>query len=70
MTRRSAQFRNMSCRQEWRMVLGLETLGAKPLLRDLLEEAFPVRDGEVEIADRPGLGITVREGFLFDRTVR
>jgi len=29
-----------------------------------------LQDGEIEIPDRPGLGITVREGFLADHTVR
>jgi L-alanine-DL-glutamate epimerase-like enolase superfamily enzyme len=46
------------------------SLGANPLLHDLVEEAFPVRDGEIEIPDRPGLGITIREDFLADHTVR
>jgi L-alanine-DL-glutamate epimerase-like enolase superfamily enzyme len=34
------------------------------MLHDLVEEDFPVVDGQVEIPDRPGLGITVRESFL------
>ena len=34
------------------------------MLHDLVEEDFPVVDGQVEIPDRPGLGITVREDFL------
>ena len=46
------------------------SLGANPLLHDLVDEAFPVRDGEIEIPDRPGLGITVREDFLAAHTVR
>ena len=40
------------------------SLGANPLLHDLIEESFPVRNGEIEIPDRPGLGITVCEDFL------
>src|SRR5262252_9385396 len=40
------------------------SLGANPLLHDLVEESFPVLDGEIEIPDRPGLGITVLEDFL------
>jgi L-alanine-DL-glutamate epimerase-like enolase superfamily enzyme len=40
------------------------SLGANPLLHDLIEESFPVSDGLIEVPDRPGLGITVREDFL------
>jgi L-alanine-DL-glutamate epimerase-like enolase superfamily enzyme len=40
------------------------SLGHNPMLHDLIEEEFPVVDGHVEIPDRPGLGITVREDFL------
>ena len=40
------------------------SLGANPLLHDLVEERFPVEDGMIEIPDRPGLGITVREDFV------
>ncbi|GGC42508.1 enolase [Siccirubricoccus deserti] len=40
------------------------SLGHNPMLHDLIEERFPVQDGFVEIPDRPGLGITVREDFL------
>jgi len=46
------------------------SLGANPLLHDLVEEPFPVQDGEIEIPDRPGLGITVREDFLAAHTVK
>jgi L-alanine-DL-glutamate epimerase-like enolase superfamily enzyme len=46
------------------------SLDANPLLRALVEESFPVRDGGIEIPDRPGLGITVREDFLATHTVR
>jgi L-alanine-DL-glutamate epimerase-like enolase superfamily enzyme len=40
------------------------SLGANPLLHELVHEKFPVIDGQVEIPDRPGLGITVDEDFL------
>lgn len=40
------------------------SLGHNPMLHDLIEERFPVVDGMLEIPDRPGLGITVREDFL------
>lgn len=39
-------------------------LGANPLLHELVHEPFPVVDGEIEIPDRPGLGITVDEDFV------
>jgi L-alanine-DL-glutamate epimerase-like enolase superfamily enzyme len=40
------------------------SLGANPLLHDLVEESFPVSGGMIEIPERHGLGITVREDFL------
>ena len=40
------------------------SLGANPLLHELVHEKFPVTDGQVEIPDRPGLGITVDEDFV------
>lgn len=40
------------------------SLGANPLLHDLVKEKFAVVDGHVEVADRPGLGITVDEDML------
>jgi len=40
------------------------SLGANPLLHELVREKFPVIDGQVEIPDRPGLGITVDEDFV------
>lgn len=45
------------------------SLGANPLLHDLVEESFPVEDGMIAVPDRPGLGITVREDFLAKYTV-
>jgi L-alanine-DL-glutamate epimerase-like enolase superfamily enzyme len=40
------------------------SLGANPLLHELVHEKFPVIDGQVEIPDRPGLGITIDEDFM------
>jgi L-alanine-DL-glutamate epimerase-like enolase superfamily enzyme len=40
------------------------SLGANPMIHDLIEESFPAELGMVEIPHRPGLGITVRESFL------
>jgi L-alanine-DL-glutamate epimerase-like enolase superfamily enzyme len=40
------------------------SLGANPLLHELVHETFAVVDGHVEIPDRPGLGITVDEDFV------
>jgi L-alanine-DL-glutamate epimerase-like enolase superfamily enzyme len=45
------------------------SLGANPLLHDLVEEDFPVRDGMIAVPERPGLGITVREDFLAKHAV-
>jgi L-alanine-DL-glutamate epimerase-like enolase superfamily enzyme len=45
------------------------SLGANPLLHDLILESFPVEDGMIAVPDRPGLGITVREDFLQKHTV-
>jgi L-alanine-DL-glutamate epimerase-like enolase superfamily enzyme len=46
------------------------SLGANPLLHDLVEENFPVEGGMIEMPDRPGLGITVREDFLQKHAVK
>jgi L-alanine-DL-glutamate epimerase-like enolase superfamily enzyme len=40
------------------------SLGANPLLHELVHEKFVVVDGQLEIPDRPGLGITVDEDFV------
>jgi L-alanine-DL-glutamate epimerase-like enolase superfamily enzyme len=40
------------------------SLGHNPMLHDLIEERFPVQDGFIEVPDRPGLGITVKEEFI------
>ena len=39
------------------------SLGANPLLQELAQEPFVVRDGMLDIPDRPGLGVTVDESF-------
>jgi L-alanine-DL-glutamate epimerase-like enolase superfamily enzyme len=46
------------------------SLGANPLLQELALEGFPVKDGMVEIPDRPGLGITIDEKFVEKYRVR
>ena len=33
-------------------------------LAELVEESFSVRDGFIEIPERPGLGITINEEFV------
>ena len=40
------------------------SLGANPMLHELAVEDFPVTDGTIEIPDRPGLGVTIDEGFV------
>jgi L-alanine-DL-glutamate epimerase-like enolase superfamily enzyme len=40
------------------------SLGANPMLHELIEGDIPVEDGTIAIPDRPGLGITVREDFV------
>ncbi len=40
------------------------SLGSNPLLHDLVEESFDVRDGMIEIPDRPGLGLTINHDFV------
>jgi L-alanine-DL-glutamate epimerase-like enolase superfamily enzyme len=40
------------------------SLGANPLLHELVHEKFTVVEGLLEIPDRPGLGITVDEEFV------
>ncbi|MEQ7007078.1 mandelate racemase/muconate lactonizing enzyme family protein [Actinopolymorpha sp. B17G11] len=45
------------------------SLGANPMLHDLVEEDFLVCDGMVEVPDRPGLGVTVREDVVEAYTV-
>lgn len=45
------------------------SMGANPMIHDLVEESFPVVDGMLEIPDRPGLGITPRPEFVERHTV-
>ena len=40
------------------------SLGANPMLHELAVEDFTVRDGSLEIPDRPGLGVTIDEAFV------
>jgi L-alanine-DL-glutamate epimerase-like enolase superfamily enzyme len=40
------------------------SLGANPLLFELPQERFTVRDGVLAIPDRPGLGVTLNEEFV------
>lgn len=40
------------------------SLGANPMIHDLVEDTISVTDGMIEIPDRPGLGFTINERFL------
>ena len=40
------------------------SLGANPLLHELTHEKVAVKDGMIAIPDRPGLGLTIDEGFV------
>jgi len=40
------------------------SLGANPMIHDLVEEEVSVKDGMIAIPDRPGLGFTIAEKFL------
>jgi L-alanine-DL-glutamate epimerase-like enolase superfamily enzyme len=40
------------------------SLGANPMIHDLIEDDVTVRDGFIEVPDRPGLGFTIAERFL------
>jgi L-alanine-DL-glutamate epimerase-like enolase superfamily enzyme len=40
------------------------SLGANPMIHDLVEETVEVKNGMIEIPDRPGLGFTIAEDFL------
>ncbi len=46
------------------------SLGANPMLHDLIEETVAVKDGMIELPDRPGLGLTVAEDFLLAHAVK
>ena len=43
--------------------------GENPLLHDLVEEPFDLRDGYVSAPERPGLGLTLRRDFVRSITV-
>ncbi len=45
------------------------SLGANPMLHDLIEERFEPDGGTIAIPDRPGLGITIREDVVRAHTV-
>lgn len=45
------------------------SVGANPLLQELAVEQFTVQDGTIEVPDRPGLGVTIREDFVNRYTV-
>ncbi|HSW24850.1 MAG TPA: enolase C-terminal domain-like protein, partial [Burkholderiaceae bacterium] len=40
------------------------SLGANPMIHELIEESFTVKGGTLAIPDRPGLGITIRDDFV------
>jgi D-galactarolactone cycloisomerase len=44
------------------------SLGANPLLHDLVEERIDVRDGRVSVPTKPGLGVTPRDDFVTEYT--
>lgn len=46
------------------------SLGANPMLHDLIEEDVSVTDGMIAIPDRPGLGITMRQDMLATHAVK
>jgi L-alanine-DL-glutamate epimerase-like enolase superfamily enzyme len=45
------------------------SLGANPMIHELIEERIGVEDGMLAIPDRPGLGITIREDVVAAHTV-
>ncbi len=46
------------------------SLGANPMIHDLVEDEVSAADGMVEIPDRPGLGFTISEKFLEAHALR
>jgi L-alanine-DL-glutamate epimerase-like enolase superfamily enzyme len=46
------------------------SLGANPMLFDLIEEELRAEDGMIRIPDKPGLGITIREDLFDKKAVR
>lgn len=45
------------------------SLGANPLLQELPQEPFTLMDGQVEVPDRPGLGVEINQEFVNRYTV-
>jgi L-alanine-DL-glutamate epimerase-like enolase superfamily enzyme len=45
------------------------TRGDNPLLNDLVQEPFDLRDGHVHVSDAPGLGLTLNREFARSITV-
>jgi L-alanine-DL-glutamate epimerase-like enolase superfamily enzyme len=45
------------------------SLGANPMLHELIEEGFPVEAGMIAVPDRPGLGITLKAEVIRRRTM-
>jgi L-alanine-DL-glutamate epimerase-like enolase superfamily enzyme len=45
------------------------SLGANPILFELAEQGPVLKDGMVEIPDRPGLGVTINDDFVKEYTV-
>jgi L-alanine-DL-glutamate epimerase-like enolase superfamily enzyme len=45
------------------------TRGENPLLHELVEEAFDLKDGFVMAPDRPGLGLTLRRDFVRSHSI-
>ncbi|MGO4834947.1 mandelate racemase/muconate lactonizing enzyme family protein, partial [Rhizobiaceae sp. 2RAB30] len=46
------------------------SLGANPMIHDLIEEKIDLKEGMIAIPDRPGLGFTISERFLEAHTVK
>jgi L-alanine-DL-glutamate epimerase-like enolase superfamily enzyme len=44
------------------------SLGANPLLHDLVEETIEVRSGRIVAPTRPGLGVTPRDAFVAEHS--
>ena len=46
------------------------SLGANPMIHDLMEETIDLSDGMIAIPDKPGLGFTISEKFLEAHAVK
>jgi L-alanine-DL-glutamate epimerase-like enolase superfamily enzyme len=40
------------------------SLGANPMIHDLVEETVEAREGMIAVPDAPGLGFTIAEDFM------